>query len=151
MRATQYLTAVALSALVGCASMRTGSGVNKEPRTEEWEQTEREHQRVMKVLGFTIKNDSDFYFKVVLLQGYRIPRDEEFEIRLRIIAGIYSGDIKVRRASPERIVADGTLIGQMLHSDPFVLRALMKADVNLDKIVTDKELGELNSMVLEGY
>ena len=74
-----------------------------------------------------------------LSQGYQ-PEGSSVDSALRIIAGIYSGTVKVRKV-PGGFSANGSY-SQAKHPEAFI-RACRNADINNDKVVTRAEAGNL--------
>ena len=142
---TYLLTAVlGLSALAGCAASSTGTqhqGIEEDNLRKFRRLRE---QGIMKKLG--LKSPVDILY---LGEGYATSIHSE--ATLRNIAGILSGDLRVKKV-PNGYVVEGNLMGQIpIISDPFVLEALVGADWDFDRILTQKELLKYTHDVLERY
>ncbi|MBS3118073.1 hypothetical protein J4417_00130 [Candidatus Woesearchaeota archaeon] len=71
------------------------------------------------------------------------------EVKLKIIAGVYSGTVKVTSDGKRGFSAEGTYC-PLAHPEAME-KAIKEADVNCDKIITHKEVEQLTQKVFLQY
>jgi len=140
---------ISLAALAGCAGIQHAAKpmeqqISKEEQ-EEWQGERAREKELMQILD--VGSISEL---VYLGDGYVTSREVGF--RLMNIAGIYSGEVKVRKFIDGEIVrynTHGWVIG-MLPDSPYFRRAIQEAD-NGDGVITFDEVRSLTERVFEEY